>query len=302
MAGGPSTPALVAAVCDAGGLGFLAAGYKSAAQVTAEIATTRALTSADFGVNLFVPTGPSDVSSYSSRLREEFGDRVDEPRWDDDAWDEKLALVAGVPVVSFTFGCPTRAEIARLRDAGSTVLVGITTPAEAEAAGDVDGLVVQGSEAGGHRASWADDEDPPLPLDALLAACRDDVLRWAAGGLMDADDVARVRDAGADGALLGTAFLLCPEAGTNPTLRAALVDPGFSETGLSRAYTGRTARGLANDFMRSHTDAPRGYPEIHHVTRRLRAEGDPQLAHLWAGTGWQRARAVPAAEVVRSLS
>jgi nitronate monooxygenase len=308
MAGGPSTPALVAAVGDVGGLGFLGAGYKPAADVAAEIAATRALSSQPFGVNLFVPGTPSDVkevAAYREQLRGRYAVEPGEPRWDDDEWEAKLAVVAGVAVVSFAFGCPSPEVVSQLRDRGSAVAVTVTTAAEAEAAGDVDVLVLQGAEAGGHRGSWADDEDPPLPLRALLASTRTDVPRWAAGGLMTRTDVAAVLEQGAAAAVLGTAFLLCLEAGTHPTHRAALLDRRFTETALTRAFTGRTARGLENDFLREHPDAPRGYPEIHHVTRPIRqasaAAGDPQALHLWAGTGWRQCQAIPAGELVTQL-
>lgn len=305
MAGGPSTPALVAAVSAAGGLGLLAAGYKAAAAVAQEVAETRRIASAAFGINLFVPGAATDVSSYRDRLRAE-GCLTGEPRWDDDDWDRKLQLAAGLPVVTFTFGCPPQEVVDRLRRSGSAVVVTVTTPDEAERAGDVDGLLLQGAEAGAHRGSWADDEDPPLPLLDLLAATRTDLPRWAAGGLMTAADVARVLQAGATAAVLGTAFLLCPEAGTNPTHRAALTDPRYTQTALTRAFTGRTARALVNGFLRAHLDAPRGYPEIHHLTRPMRqqaaVDGDPDLLHLWAGTGWQSARAVPAAQLVADLT
>jgi nitronate monooxygenase len=305
MAGGPTTPALVAAVSNAGGLGILAGGYKAADAVVAEITETRRGTTRAFGLNLFVPGAPTDAAVYCDRLRAE-GIDTGVPRWDDDDWDAKLQAAEGVPVVTFTFGCPSREVVDRLRSSGSAVVVTVTTPDEADRAGDVDGLLLQGAEAGGHRGSWADDEDPPLPLLELLAVTRDDVPRWAAGGLMTRADVDQVLGAGAAAAVLGTAFLLCPEAGTGPTHRAALQDPRFTETALTRAFTGRTARGLVNGFLREHPDAPRGYPEIHHVTRPMRqraaAEGDADRLHLWAGTGWQLARAVPAAQLVADLT
>lgn len=312
MAGGPSTPALAAAVSEAGGMGFLAAGYKTATEVAAEIAVTRALTSRPFGVNLFVPGPPSalgPVVLYREQLRplaSRYGVEPGEPRWDDDAWAQKLAVVVGVPVVGFTFGCPPADVVRSLRAAGSAVVVTVTTPAEAERAGDVDGLLLQGAGAGAHRGSWADDEDPPLALEDLLTGCRDDVPRWAAGGLMTADDVSRVLDLGARAAVLGTAFLLCPEAGTGATHRAALQDSRFTETVLTRAFTGRTARGLLNAFAQQWGDAPSGYPEVHHVTRPIRqaaaAQGDPDSLHLWAGTGWQQCRTLPAAGLVGRLT
>src|SRR3954453_5983046 len=133
MGGGPGTPALAAAVSGAGGLGFLAAGYKSADAVRAKIRELRGLTDAPFGVNLFVPSEPADralVDRYAETLRadaERYGVSLGEPRHDHDAWEGKLAVVAEerVPVVSFTFGCPAAAVLEALEEAWVTV----TTPA-----------------------------------------------------------------------------------------------------------------------------------------------------------------------------
>src|SRR4051794_25434000 len=158
MGGGPSTPALAAAVCEAGGLGFLAAGYRTADAVRAEIAELRGLTSRPFGLNLFVPAPASGdagaLERYASALAPEakrLGVELGEPRHDDDRWDAKLALAREeeVPVVSFTFGCPDAAALSELRAAGCAGWVTVTTPAEAVAAAEAgaDALVVQGAEA-----------------------------------------------------------------------------------------------------------------------------------------------------------
>src|SRR5687767_5650928 len=151
MGGGPSTPALAAAVADAGGLGFLAAGYKPVDAVRADVEALRALTDRPFGVNLFAPPTPAadEVGPFAAALRAEadrYGAPVGEPRHDDDGWEAKLALMdhLGVPVVSFTFGCPPADVLARFPETWVTV----TTPGEArEAAGaGADALVVQGVE------------------------------------------------------------------------------------------------------------------------------------------------------------
>ena len=179
MAGGPSTPALAAAVCEAGGLGMLAAGYRPPAAVAEEIATLRGLTQAPFGVNLFAPPGapadPAALTRFAGRLAAEAerqGAEVGTQRHDDDGWAEKLDVMAraGVPVVSFTFGCPSAAVVAGLHDAGAAVWVTITTPEEAVIAADAgaDALVAQGVEAGGHRGSFDDARPGDLGLLALL--------------------------------------------------------------------------------------------------------------------------------------
>jgi nitronate monooxygenase len=317
MAGDPSTPALAAAVSAAGGLGFLAAGYKSAERVAADIAAVRAATDRPFGVNVFVPDPrPVDVAAvqrYRDSLASEatrYGVPLGEPRVDDDSWAAKLDLlvVERLPVASFAFGCPAAAEVARLRAAGTLVVVTVTSVPEARiaAAAGADLLCVQGVEAGGHRSTFADapGDTALLPLLALVAAAVDLPL-VAAGGIMTAAGVAAVLAAGAVAAQCGTAFLAADEAGTPAVHRAALVDPA-STTSLTRAFSGRWARGITNRFMLSHADAPAGYPAIHHVTRPLRAAavaaGDPGGMNMWAGQGHSLARSAPAADILRLLT
>jgi nitronate monooxygenase len=324
MAGGVSTPALVAAVGAAGALGFLAAGYRDVAAVRAEIEATRALSGRPFGVNLFVPGTPAPldpavpdpaVADYRNRLLAEarrYGVEPGAPIWDDDGWAAKLELVAllRVPVVSFTFGCPAPEVIEALQRAGCTVLVTVTTPDEAilAAGRGADALCVQGPEAGGHRATFTNTTPPELGLPALLAGVRAavPVPLVAAGGLVDGRDVAAVLAAGAIAAQAGTAFLPCPESGAHPVHKAALTDPAYPGTAVTRAFTGRPARGLVNPFLTNHPDAPAAYPQVHHVTRPIRTAaataGDPQAMALWAGQGHARVSADPAAVVVRRLA
>jgi len=320
MAGGPSTPGLAAAVSQAGGLGFLAAGYKTPEGVAAELAAARAATTGPLGLNLFVVEAyDADVAAldaYARRLRpeaERLGVELGRPRWEDDSWRAKLDLVHDLrpDVVSFTFGCPGPEVLRDLASAGVLTMVTVTTADEARAAVDLGAmsLAVQGNDAGGHRGTWDLDATPSTtPLLDLVAevAAAVDVPLVAGGGLATAADVAAVTSRGAVAAQIGTAYLRSHEAGTNPLHRTALVDPAFEATTLTRAYTGRWARGLANRFTREHGDAPAGYPHLHHLTSPLRAAaaaaGDAQVAHLWAGTRHQEARPVPAAEVTAALA
>ncbi|MDX6511456.1 MAG: nitronate monooxygenase [Gaiellaceae bacterium] len=318
MAGGPSTPALVAAVSEAGGLGFLAAGYKSPDAVREEIRAVRELTSAPFGLNLFVPgRGEADETALARYLEslqpdaERLGVEVGEPRWDDDAWDAKFAVVVEerVPIVSTTFGYPPPEAMARLQAAGIAVWVTVTEVDEAQEAREAgaDALVVQGVEAGAHRGTFVDEdgrgEVPLLPLFRGVAAAVDLPL-VATGGLADAAGVATVLAAGARAAQLGTAFLLCPEAGTSEPHRAALREGGRA-TVLTRAFTGRRARALENRFTRDHPDAPSAYPQINYATSPLRAaaraSGDAESLHLWAGQTFAHGDERRAHDLVRSL-
>jgi nitronate monooxygenase len=306
LAGGPSTPELTAAVARAGGFPFLASGYLTAEQTRERIAATRALTDRPFGVNVFVPGAPStaDLAAYAERL----GPGAGEPRWDDDDWAAKLDLLRADPpaVVSFTFGCPERTVLASLP---CETWVTVTNEAEARlaVATGADALVVQGAEAGGHRGSFGDTDDSPTGLLALLQVVRTvvDVPLVATGGIATREAVAAVLALGASAAAVGTAFLLCPEAGTSEVHRRALGTD--APTALTRAFTGRLARGIRNRFMAEHGDhAPSAYPEVHHMTAPLRAagraSGDGDVVNLWAGQAHELARDVPAAQVVRSLS
>ncbi|MFI5646782.1 nitronate monooxygenase [Kitasatospora sp. NPDC051705] len=318
MAGGASTPQLVAAVNRAGGLGFLAAGYRDAAGMAEQIAQVRALSGRPFGMNLFVPAAPGDrdaVAAYRERLRPEARRRgvtlPEEIGPDRDDWDAKLSVLLAdpVPVVSYTFGLPTAAEAAAVRAAGSLQVGTVTTPAEARAAEAVgmDALCVQGPEAGGHRGTHrvADEPDGAPLLDLLPAVRAVTALPLiAAGGLGDGPAVAAALRAGAVAVQLGTALLRADESGAPAAHRSALT--AMPETVVTRAFTGRPARGLRNDFIdRYGRYAPPAYPEVHHLTRPLRAaatsDADTTAMHLWAGTAHRLTRPGPAADIVARL-
>jgi nitronate monooxygenase len=319
LAGGPSTPELAAAVSGAGGLGFLASGYLSATELKGRILATRQLTNGPVAVNVFVPgPGPTDPAIYRSyverlaRWASANGVELGEPQYSDDDWQAKLDLLREEPVdiVSMTFGCPDRNEIQSLRSAGSEVWVTVTSPQEARQAVDAgaDVLVVQGGEAGGHRASFVDAPELPVySLLPLLALVRSEVSLplVASGGIATGESIAAVLAAGAVAAQIGTAFMLAPEAGTNPAHRAAL--RSSEPTVLTRAFTGRLARGIRNQFSVEHSAAaPIAYPEVHYLTatmrKQARAAGMAAMLNLWAGEAHQLATERPAGEIVRRLA
>jgi nitronate monooxygenase len=318
LAGGPATVDLAVAVADAGALGFLAAGYQTAEAVEKQIEDFRRRSSRPLGVNLFSPpSGPADPASYSGYVdamraeAERLGVQAGEPRFHDDEFNHKVEVLlrARPEVASFAFGCPAEDVLGRLRQAGLATLVTVTTPEEAEAAAaaGAGGLIVQGYEAGGHRGSAINEDQPTYGVLALLALtrARTELPLVAAGGIATGRGVAAVLAAGAEAAQIGTAFLLTPEAGTTPVHREAIAsgDP----TAMTRAFTGKPGRGVVNRFIGDYGDsAPPAYPELHYVTAPLRVaarkSGDPDPVNLWAGQTHELARAEPVAEVVRRLA
>jgi nitronate monooxygenase len=199
-----------------------------------------------------------------------------------------------------------------LQDAGSLVAVTATSPGEAAlvAAAGADALCVQGYEAGAHRGTFANDDEPGRDyglLSLIGAVARvTDLPQIAAGGIMGPRQVQAVIAAGAVAAQCGTAFLRCPESGAHPRYKAALADPRYTATTLTRAFSGRPARGLVNQFIRDHQGAPAAYPEINNATRPLRAaaaaDGDTERMSLWAGQGYRSATEYPAAEIIERLT
>jgi NAD(P)H-dependent flavin oxidoreductase YrpB (nitropropane dioxygenase family) len=339
MAGGPTTAALVTAAARAGSLGFLAAGYKTPDQLAGQIAEVRGQTGVGtgagagagtgvFGVNLFVPNpvpaDPAAFARYADALQAEadrYEVRLDGRALDlralaadDDAWPDKVDLLLAdpVPVVSFTFGLPAPSVFQAFRQAGTLTVQTVTSAEEARQATEAgaDLLAVQASAAGGHSGTWTPDRIPaPIPLPELVAAVRSatSLPVVAAGGLSTPDEVAAVLRAGAVAVMAGTALLRSDESGASAVHRAALADPGRGEPVVTRAFTGRPARGLPNTFTEKYGPiAPAGYPALHYLTSPLRkaatAAGDPELVNLWAGTGYRTATTGPVATILADLA
>ncbi|MCF8590281.1 nitronate monooxygenase [Gordonia liuliyuniae] len=320
MAGGVSTPALTAAVSDAGGFGFYGGAYLSSDALTAAVREIASLTSRPFGVNLFVPervdVDPDELAAYRDRLAP-LAERVgvvlpESVPFTDDSFDAKVdVLVRERPaVVSFTFGLPDHSVVDRLHAVDVAVSATVTSVVEARVAAElgVDSLCAQGFSAGGHRATFGiADVDPQVEtLDLVRAVVAETGLPTVgAGGVAGPADVRAILDAGAAAAQIGTLLLRTPEAGTRQAHRDALADPRFTTTVTTRAYSGRLARGLENDFVRANTAAaPSAYPQVNTLTGGIRkaAADDPHVINLWAGSGFRSARAIAAGDVVRELS
>ncbi len=308
------------AIGRAAGLGFLAAGYQTPAALAAQIREVRA-SGVAFGVNLFAPNPvPVDAAlfrDYATRIAvegEPYGVDVSTltPLEDDDFWQDKLDVLRAepVPVVSFTFGLPQRAVLAELQRAGSAVALTVTSADEARVAAELrpDALFVQSAAAGGHWGTLTP-QHPPAALDLphLLGevGAVTDLPLVGAGGIGTPLDVAAALAAGAGAVAVGTALLRCDESTASAMHKDALADAGRG-TAVTRAFTGRPARGLHNGFIARHSAAaPLGYPALHHLTRPIRAAagaaGDPERVNLWAGTGYRHAATGPAAALLARL-
>lgn len=324
---GTSTPALAAAVSNAGGLGSIGVGAAGSAEADRMIGRTRELTGRPFNVNVFchrpATANPAAERAWVERLSPLFRRfDVEPPAALREPYASLLAdhamlavLVRRRPaVVSCHFGLPPAATIGALKDAGVAVLVTVTSVAEAglAAAVGVDVLVAQGYEAGGHRGTF----EPDAPDDRLgtLALVRLLVRQQplpvvAAGGIMDGAGIAAVLSIGAVAAQLGTAFVLCPESAADAGYRAALAGEGAYHTTMTRAISGRPARCLSNAFTRFAQDVADGdvcgYPAAYDAGKALntvaKARGEPGYGAHWAGQGAPLGRAMPAAELVHLL-
>lgn len=325
---GISTPALAAAVSDAGGLGSIAVGAGTPEAAREAIAAVRAATARAFNVNVFchAPGGadPAREAAWLARLAPEFTRHGAAPPAavgeiyrsfvEDDAMLEALADERP-PIVSFHFGLPDPARIARLRAAGIALFATATSPVEGRAAvaAGIDAVVAQGYEAGGHRGVF----DPAAPDDALGTLALTRLLTRAlpvpviaAGGIMDGAGIAAALALGAAAAQLGTAFVPCPESAADAAYRALLASEAAFHTVMTRAISGRPARCLPNRFTTFGRSVPDGvvpaYPRAYDAAKRLhaaaRAAGDHGWAAHWAGQGAPLARAMPAGRLVETLA
>jgi nitronate monooxygenase len=325
MAGGPSTVDLVVAVSQAGGLGAFGAAYLAPQQIRDVCSATRARTKRPFAINLFVPLPEPpafDAARTLARLRT-YHDELSIPAPDLPAPASQLetfeaqieAIIAcHVPVFSFTFGIPSPRTMLRVKESGATVVGTATTVDEANAleAAGVDLVVAQGSDAGGHRGTFSVPfEHALIGTMALVPQVVDAVSIQviASGGIMDGRGIAAALALGAAGVQMGTAFLATPESGAPQAQKDALLAAHEDATAVTRAFSGRAARGLRNRVMDEFERDPSAiapYPLQNALTRAMRTAaakaGRTEYLSLWAGQAPRLARSLPAGELVSVLA
>jgi nitronate monooxygenase len=323
---GSDTPALVAAVSNAGGLGSIGAAYLSAARIAEAAREVRALTGRPFAINLFAPRAPlgatPDPARAIARVAPYYAavglPAPSAPVLPPDPFEDQLgaAIESGATVFSFTFGIIPPSAMEKIKERGLFVAGTATTVGEAvalERAG-VDAIVTQGSEAGGHRGTFAGDFESSAIggialVPAVSSAVRVPVI--ASGGIMDGRGIVAALALGASAVQLGTAFLTCSESGASEVHKAAILTASERDTRITRAFSGRPARGIVNRFM---TEVESGnasddilpFPLQNALTRPLRTAaaraGRAEFLSLWAGQGTRLARRQGAAELVARLA
>jgi len=325
LAGGGDTPGLVAAVGEAGALGFIGAAYLTPAQIAETSRAVRERTDRPFGISLFAPqpapVPPADPRPALERVAPYYGELgltpPVPPAAPADTFADLLAaaLESGAAAFSFTFGILPPSAVAAIKARGMFLMGTATTVDEAvalERAG-ADAVVAQGSEAGGHRATFdAEFHDGMVGIVALVPAMTDAVRVpvIASGGIMDGRGIAAALALGAAAVQMGTAFLTCDEAGIPEAYKVAILGAHEDGTRLTRAFSGRPARGIVNRFMteveRDGDAAILPFPLQNSLTRPLRAaaarQGRAEFLSLWAGQGVRLARRQPAAELVARLA
>jgi nitronate monooxygenase len=325
LAGGGDTPDLVASVCNAGALGFLGAAYLTAQQIAETCRVVRNMTTRPFGINLFAPQTPLDdpkepetalarVAPYFTELGLPAPPLPTKAAY---TFEEQLAAVlqSGAAAFSFTFGILPEDAIRSIKNRGMYLLGTATTVNEAaqlEKAG-VDAIVAQGSEAGGHRGTFSGDFSGCMVGTISLVPQIVDAVRVpviASGGIMDGRGIVAALALGASAVQLGTAFLTCTESGVPEAYREAILQAHEDQTRITRAFSGRPARGIVNRFMTevesgASTDCILPFPLQNALTRPLRTaaakQGRAEFLSLWAGQGVRMARRESAAELIARL-
>lgn len=323
MAGGGDTPALVSAVCNAGGLGFIGAAYLSPAQIGESAREIRGCTKQPFGINLFAPSPapelPSDAEAALRKVAPFFAELgLPYPSLtatSGHAFDDQLAtaLDCGAAFFSFTFGLLPPAAVQAIKARGVFLMGTASTVDEALAleASGVDAVIAQGGEAGGHRATFVVHPrvEPYLIGTMALVPQIIDAVKLpviASGGIMDARGIKAALALGACAVQMGTVFLTCDEAGVPEVYKQAILLAKENDTRVTRAFSGRPARGIINRFMNEVGEEDiLPFPLQNALTRPLRSaaakQGRAEFLSLWAGQGLRLARRGPAGELAARL-
>ena len=321
MAGGGDTPALAAAVSEAGGLGSIGGAYMAPTQLAETFKALRDATRRPFAANLFAPlpapVAPKDYAADIARLAPYYAELglppPSAPAAPNYGFADQLGAVldSGAAVFSFAFAPVPRDAIDAAKARGMLVFGTATTAAEAAVLVElgVDAVVAQGSEAGGHRGSFAQPFEAAMIGTMALVPQVVDAVRVpviASGGIMDGRGIAAALALGASAVQMGTAFLTCEEAGIPDAYKQAILATSAHETRITRAFSGRPARGIVNRVMTEigDQDVP-GFPLQNALTRPLRTEagkrGRTEFLSLWAGQGLGLARRQSAAALMKRL-
>lgn len=320
MGAGPGTPELAAAVSNAGGFGALAGAYLTPDQIGDAVRRIRALTDRPFSINLFAggadraTVDPAPMLALLAEIHKELGlaPPTAPAPWKDPFPDQFQAVLEARPAAfSFTFGIPDAERMRSLRSRGIAILGTATSIEEGRllAEAGVDAIVAQGAEAGAHRGTFARSfEDSMVPILDLVRGIAPFAPVIASGGIMDGRDLRVMLANGAIAGQLGTAFLRCPEAGTSAPYRRAIEQAATDTTVITRAFSGRPARGLVNTFIHALSGKEEmilPYPLQNALTRQMRtaaaAQGKAGYLSLWAGQGVARSRSLAAADLVAAL-
>lgn len=317
---GSTTPELVAAVSNEGGLGTIGAGYMSVDVLTNEINAVRSLTNKPFAVNLFVPEAidyhTDEIQQIQKKLQpyyDQYGLSVANVQAHPDSeFDDKLQLLIEmkVPVISFTFGIPNKQTVNMLKKHSIHTIAtagSVEEAIEIEQTG-IDMVVAQGHEAGGHKGSYQDARG--IGSIALIPQIVDQVSIpvIAAGGIMDARGVLAALVLGASGVQMGTAFLTSNESKAPGIHKEAIIHAQPSETTVTKVFSGKNARGIENDFIRdleSSDIAPLPYPLQNDLTTSIRKSaadrGNTENLHMWCGQAPMLAKKMNAQALFRDI-
>ncbi|WP_181347322.1 nitronate monooxygenase family protein [Thalassobacillus sp. CUG 92003] len=323
MAGGVTTPELVTAVSNAGGLGTLGAGYMEPEAIRKTIQDIKNLTRRSFGVNVFVPEFPyatekeiGRVNQLLAPFRNELGIKDEtKPQVDESLFENQIMIIKEqhVPICSFTFGIPDKDIIQDLKDEG-IVLIGTATTVEEAILNEqygMDAVVAQGSEAGGHRGTFSGSySQSMIGTMSLIPQVADQISIpvIAAGGIMDGRGVRASMVLGAEGVQLGTAFVTCKESGAKPQHKEAILHTKETETVMTSSFSGKPARGIRNAFierMEGYENDLLDYPLQNTLTKGIRKEAAVQnrseFMSLWSGQSPRLSQSESAADIFQSI-